>query len=490
MAMAMLVVVPSVLAFAVALYYSGVAQVARLVTATATGGVSAMTNPEFDDDQKEAAVRKAGLKLIALAWSVIWRFALILLAAYVPIFLADQIGLASAADVMALMLRPDVIIIISVVMIAAVWLYQKWARKGAPDAAVADTTVNNYSSSDRLVHMLAFSGPTTQKACAAIDDLAFSLVKKGVETEPPVFVTSLARGGTTALLNALDGLDDTVIHRYRDMPFLTAPILWHAVNAPFDRKVERTQRAHGDGLEIDLDSPEAFDEVYWRLFWPKKYAKSRIALWSKGDTSPKATRFFETIFRKIAYVRGKRSGHYVSKNNANIARLRVLPDMFPGCQIVIPLRRPATHAASLLRQHLNFKEQHAKDDFTRRYMYDIDHLEFGALHNPIAFPGFDPTVYALEDPNYWLAYWIAGFEEVRANIDHCRIVLQDDLRDAPNETMQALLSQTGLAPSTRDFRSYYRAAPDRTDESVFAPDLLAQANAIYEDLARYSVLRR
>jgi hypothetical protein len=110
--------------------------------------------------------------------------------------------------------------------------------------------------------MLAFSSPTLLKLGAKIDDAIFKLLNPESENQAPIFITSLARGGTTALLNAFSDLPFITTHTYRDMPFITAPYLWNRVSKSFRRKVKRAERAHGDGLEIDLDSPEAFDEVY------------------------------------------------------------------------------------------------------------------------------------------------------------------------------------------------------------------------------------
>ena len=68
---------------------------------------------------------------------------------------------------------------------------------------------------------------------------------------------------------------------------------------------------------------------------------------------------------------------YVSKNNANVARLPLLTEMFPDCSLVIALRRPSAHAASLLRQHENFLRLHKEDPFTKACMRDIGHLRPG-----------------------------------------------------------------------------------------------------------------
>ncbi len=334
--------------------------------------------------------------------------------------------------------------------------------------------------------MLAFSSSTLQRFGAWIDDLLFGLLHCKKQELPPIFITSLARGATTAVLNAFSDLPSIATHSYRDMPFITAPYIWSKMSALFRRDVKRIKRAHGDGLEIDLNSAEAFDEVYWMLYWPEKYRNGTIATWDASDNNTAVISAMRNCFRKITHIRRDGEAHYVSKNNANIARLRFIPEAFPEASIVIPIRRPAPHAASLMRQHKNFLEQHSRDDFIRRYMRDIGHLEFGLLHHAIGFEGFKHPQLTPNSPDYWLEYWIAAFRDVRANLDHCHVVLQEDLRSEPDACMHRLLDKLGVDANDRDFSGYFRSGPDETNTSVFSDELLAKANSLYNEIAYIS----
>lgn len=482
--MGFIVSLVAVAGFAAGIYFTGIVATAQRIIGHANAGLSAMLDSALSDDQKEAAVRKAGIALILGSWSILWRLAACLGAAAAPIYLADFAGLIVADDVLALMLRLDYIIGVSVALIVLVWGIKRSRKQ---DSAAGTVSTSSNTGADRFLHMLAFSGPGIQKFMIGVENLFFGKKAAQKSAKPPVLVTSLARGGTTAVLNALNDLPETVTLTYRDMPFVTAPLLWGRLSGPMNRKVEKQKRAHGDGLSIDLDSPEAFDEVYWKLFWPGKYAGGKIDLWRAGDAKPEATGFFTALFRKMLLLRKVDTGRYLSKNNANIARLDLLPKMFEGCALVVPLRQPAAHANSLLRQHKNFITQQTQDDFTRRYMRDIGHLEFGLLHQPIAFEGFDPKAYDPASADYWLAYWIAGFKEVQRHRAQCHFLAQDDLRERPGPTMQALCRDLGIETGSIDFASYFRSEPDTTDRSVFDPALLAEADALYADLAKDAV---
>ncbi len=474
-----LVSLVSVSGFAAGLYLTGILHTARRITTEANTGIAAMLDSALSDAEKERAVRRAGIALISGSLALLWRIALCLAAAVLPVYLADLAGVAQAASIFALMLRFDYILGVSLALIALTWIFR---RKAQPTKREDDSPSAN-NAADQFLHMLAFSGAGIQKLATGLENMIYAGCVARQPVRPPVLVTSMARGGTTAVLNALNALPQTVTLTYRDMPFVTAPLLWGRISAPFRREVARRKRAHGDGLSIDLDSPEAFDEVYWKLFWPEKYEKDYIALWTKADAKAKADEFFHALFAKLLVLRNVPTGRYLSKNNANIARLSLLPEMFEGCAVVIPLRQPAAHASSLLRQHENFLSQQSEDEFTRRYMRDIGHFEFGVLHKPVDFGGFDATAYDPLTPDYWLAYWIAAFREVKRHREGCYFLVQDDLRKAPVATMQALCHHLDLDVGDVDFAAFFRSEADISDKTVFDPTLLAEAEHLYEELA-------
>jgi hypothetical protein len=489
-----LVSILAIAAFTLVLYKTTLPGVVRDISAAAMRGLSAMLDSELDDDGKEAAIRGAGLALIAGTFRASWRLVLALGAAAAAVLLAGPAGIAAPADTLALMLRVDYILGVSAAAIFLGWAVRRRAGGAGADAAQTGAgTATGYGFGDRFFHMLAFSGAGFQRAMARLDDRLFARRIAAVPDLPPIFVTSLARGGTTALLNAFHEMPGIATHLYRDMPFVTAPLLWSKLGGHGRRSVARRARAHGDGLEIDLDSPEAFDEVLWKLYWPDHYGAHAITPWTPADARAAARDSLARHFRKIALLRrpgrlaaGEAPVRYLSKNNANIGRLDLLPAMFPGCDIVIALRRPAAHAASLLRQHRNFRTLHAEDEFTRRYMRDIGHFEFGALHRPIAFDGVEPGA-DTADPDYWLRYWIAAFRALLPVVGRCHVVTQDALRAHPQATMQALAARLKLDTGGLDFTRHFRPVPDTAPEGLFDPDLLEEAETLYTALAGHAV---
>ena len=153
--------------------------------------------------------------------------------------------------------------------------------------------------------------------------------------------------------------------------------------------------------------------------------------------------------RKIIFLRRpKLAGltRYISKNNANIARVDTLSALFPDCTIIVPVRDPVDQVLSLHRQHLRFLKAHGEDEFAEEYMRDIGHLEFGCNLQPIAFPGFGADAIQAESRQFWLEYWIAGYRGLLASTNpHLLFVSHEDLCADPSRVIGTLLEQLGVS---------------------------------------------
>jgi hypothetical protein len=256
------------------------------------------------------------------------------------------------------------------------------------------------------------------------------------------------------------------------------------------------ERAHGDGMQVGYDSPEAFEEILWRTFWPEKYSEDRIDLWEASDQRQEATEFFRQHMKKIiALRRPDRSGdgRYISKNNGNIGRLDIIRRMFPDAKILIPLRQPVEHARSLLNQHRRFLEMQREVPFVRRYMADIGHYEFGSLHRPIAFAGLDAlkNAYTPLELNYWVAYWIAAFEYVLAKREAVILASYEGCCLNPVAALDELCARLEIAHdgALQDAASIFRDTPSGPAASQTGVDevLLDRAHNLHATLLESAV---
>ena len=259
--------------------------------------------------------------------------------------------------------------------------------------------MSDYSALDRLLHRMALASPVLAEMMHDMERGMF-LKSAPADTGGHVFVTGLARAGTTILMREIHRTGQFGSLTYADMPFVLAPNLWARLSGRGQKPGVRAERAHGDGIEVDTQSPEALDEVYWRVFDGKAYIGTGglVPHVPDDDVIAGYRDLIRLVLRKTARTR------YVSKNNNNILRIGTLASAMPDAQFLVLLRQPLDHAASLLGQHQRFLNA---DPFTRDYMTWLGHHEFGATHRPFLFGAElrgQPS-----SLDYWLEVWIAAY---------------------------------------------------------------------------------
>lgn len=356
------------------------------------------------------------------------------------------------------------------------------------------STVHAYSLLECAVHRMIFGSSVLQDLMEDIERVYFAEAWKDKAIDRPVFITSLPRAGTTILLESLSSLPGTATHHYSDMPFIYAPYLWRRLSSRMRQKEVKEERAHGDGIRIGFNSPEAFEEVFWKKYFPGHYGVDGIKLWD-GSVAGFEAYFREQIKKLLALRSGSEEWEqrYLSKNNANIARINVLRQLFPDAFVVVPLRNPIEHAISMWRQHHNFLRQHAESRFARRYMEDIGHYEFGALHRPIRFPLLESVTKGLkpEELDYWVGYWIAAFDMLSRQ-HGISIVRYETLSSSGTNGLSRLARHLRLDAPDKMIAAaaamLHPPPPPRQGEHPVESYLAEQAMSLYEKLARRCLL--
>ncbi|MBG0770827.1 MAG: sulfotransferase [Anaerolineaceae bacterium] len=270
-----------------------------------------------------------------------------------------------------------------------------------------------HSQTEQFLHHLAFKPWYPRVPLANIETNRYKNQLAAIQVDRPVFITALPRAGTTFLLKLCVETGEFASHTYRDMPFIFTPINWSRYSRHFRKSSMLAERVHGDGILVNENSPESFEEILWKEFWPSHYKKDRVIPW-KDLNYPDFESFFQDHMRKIIFLRGDgdKSMRYVSKNNLNIARIKYLRKAFPEAKIILLFRTPLQHASSLLRQHRNFLKIHSEDLFAQKYMEDTAHFDFGDNLRPVDFNGWfskgrdhNPNTLA-----FWLEYWINTYQ--------------------------------------------------------------------------------
>lgn len=260
----------------------------------------------------------------------------------------------------------------------------------------------DYGPLSRLLHSLALGVPAIAEASFDVEQSSLGELP-ATEGGQHVFVCGLARSGTTVLMRSLFASGAFCSLTYRDMPFVLAPTLWSRIAGRSRTQRAATERAHGDGVMVDFDSPEALEEVFWRIFCGAGYIKSDrlVPMQADAQSIQRFRGYLASILRRYAATR------YLSKNNNNILRLDSLLAACPRSRILVPFRDPLRQSASLREQHLRFS---AERGFTTRYMRWLAHHEFGADHRPFDWGVAPSRGYARTELNYWLAQWVGVYE--------------------------------------------------------------------------------
>ena len=248
--------------------------------------------------------------------------------------------------------------------------------------------MNNYSWLEQKLHKFALSSQFMREVTF---DFESTNISSSRETGDHVFITGLARSGTTILLNALYKSNIFASLSYADMPFVLAPNLWSKIS--FKKKdLKFKERAHGDGIKVSTDSPEAFEEVFWKTF-------------NEVDSDELEEKFRVYVGNIVHRYKKER---YLSKNNQNIKRVELISSIFTQSKIIIPFRDPIQHSYSLLIQHEKFIKDSRIDKFISKYMKWIGHTEFGPNYIPIhnQYLNFDNDL----EINHWIEQWYLTYK--------------------------------------------------------------------------------
>ena len=443
-----------------------------------------VSDSSLSDEEKELAVRALAVTSLKQLGAVAAAVALVGIATAAPGYLGSLLGLIDASALIAFSLDPVVILVTLVVGFLIVWIARRTGR--TESAAARAGTGARYGPLDRMLHNLAFSSPAIQRTLCDLEGTLYGKRWSDLEVKEPIFITALPRAGTSLLLRVLSKHPGLAAHSYREMPFIRSPLLWSRLSSGFQVKTNPIERDHGDGLQLDADSPEAFEEILWLQEFPGHYGEKQIELWQHGEPG-----FADTLadhMRRLLALRGATADkplRYVSKNNANVARLPALCAAFPDARILVPIRAPGSHALSMLRQHQGFMKMHAMDSFARQYMGDIGHFEFGALHKPMAFPGMEAIAESYEPGgiNYWVGYWLCCYRFLQGQPQATFIQFEGFTQNPQLDELFAELNLPADEAAVTAGLNLIRPQEAKPVEGIDAT-LLKDAEALYRSICR------
>ena len=119
--------------------------------------------------------------------------------------------------------------------------------------------MQNYNFFQRLLHDILANYKFINKSLLEIEKILY-LNKRNFLNNNNVFITGLPRSGTTSLLNFDYSTNQFASLKYSNMPFILSPNISKLFNK---KNIKKKERLHSDGINFDLKSPEAFDEIFF-----------------------------------------------------------------------------------------------------------------------------------------------------------------------------------------------------------------------------------
>lgn len=335
-----------------------------------------------------------------------------------------------------------------------------------------------YNFLDKILHHVALRFPSIAEFTFDIDQNINKKKIKAARYQKHVFIAGLARAGTTILMQQFYGTNKYRSLTYRDMPFVLAPNLWNKISTKSQKDNKVHERLHGDGMMVGYDSPEALEEVFWRVFTGSDYIKKEHLI--NYQIHHEIIEKFRQYVAAILASSNDSTPLYLSKNNNNILRLPTLRKAFPSALILVPFREPLSHANSLLTQHKKFIELHKQDKFIRSYMNWLVHHEFGTDHRSFSFDGKHMEQSSTLELNYWLDLWHLTYSAIEKKLpENAHFVCYEDLCN--NQGIWQQISKMAELPQ-QDGKKQNFVLSSQTIDATFDSDKLNRAKQLYDDL--------
>jgi hypothetical protein len=441
--------------------------------------VDVLVSKEMSDDKKEVFMRKRSLALFKATFCFTLKFLAIFAVLFAVYFAVNRFFPPYGRIMADGMYSVRVLAVLTAGTMVYVWIRNSFS--------------GNYNVIERLLNHVAFCSPVVQKSLSELENDMFQAQLKDARSEREVFITGLPRAGTTLVLELLYATGEFRTFTYRHMPFILCPILWSKCSSIFQKSGKTMERAHGDGMEISFDSPEAFEEIIWITYLKDKIVRGdTLSPLSPKDKIPEFVAAIQGTVKKLLLDTDGESAprlRYLSKNNANYSRMELVAELFPTSTMIVPFRQPSAQVGSLMKQHAQFTDLHKRDRFSRRYMEWLGHYDFGTNFRPINFGNWVGSLgeVSYTDPDFWLRYWIQAYTHVLENKTPNVVFLDfDSILQDGTASLEALADCLGLADKDRLVVQASRLRSPTinrfSDADRFSADILGQALDVYERL--------
>ena len=325
-----------------------------------------------------------------------------------------------------------------------------------------------------------------------------------LEIDRPVYITSLARSGTTILTEMLERHPDLTSHRYSDFPNVWTPY-WrnYLLEKTRSQAQKMEERAHKDRIQVSNDSPEAVEEVLWMFCFPSLHDAGVDNVLDGQLLNSKFDLFYrEHILKLLAVRHAKR---YLAKDNYNVSRIRYILALYPDAKFLIPVRDPVHHVASLAKQHALFSQASREDPRVPLQLALSGHFEFGPRRVPVNFGNSQLNQAIIDcwlhgrEVEGWARYWAETYQHILGQLEEfpevrsaCLLFRYEDLCTHSAQLIDTILDHCELPQDKFEaIRAEYadRLSPPDYYQPDFSADELRQialhCDPVNENLSKF-----
>ncbi|MFX1494941.1 MAG: sulfotransferase [Promethearchaeota archaeon] len=289
-----------------------------------------------------------------------------------------------------------------------------------------------------------------------------------IEIDRPIYITGLARAGTTIILEMLSKHPDLASHRYKYLLIPYIPYWINQVAKAFRLYTEPFERFHRDGIFVTGESPEAVEEIFWQQFFDNTHNENSSNIINGITNNPRFEIFYRNHIRKLIIT--QRSSRYLAKNNYNVTRLEYLLRLFPSSKFLIIIRNPINQIASLIKQTKLFTQMGREGPLLNDWLKIVGHHEFG--HHQVCINANNTELIQKirrlwrNKETYvkgWAYYWVSIYDFIANTLDANKrlkkatlIVRYDELCETPAKIINQILEHTELpANKFEKVKKYY-----------------------------------
>ncbi len=279
---------------------------------------------------------------------------------------------------------------------------------------------------------------------------------KRVTIDRPIYITGLARAGTTVTLEMLSQHPDVATHKYFHMVLPYAPHFVQKIASYTPVMKSPTERLHKDGLLVTQDSPEAVEEIIWQQFFKNYQDEAITNILNYKSKNPKFEVFYPNHIKKLLI--NQHASRYVTKNNYNVSRVDYLHKLFPDVKFIILIRNPFNHIASLAKQDRVLRELEHENARLLDWTKIIGHREFGSAKYCINFDNSEKVqkirgLWKQKDTYIkgWAKYWTEVYSFIHKKLQTdssfskaSLIIRYEDLCESPKVTIDKIIGHIDL----------------------------------------------